>query len=186
MSRIKVAGIDFSMSSPAITTFEGNYPEDELSFDNCKSYYFTDKKKFDMSIDNINGTLAPKYTDPMERFDNLAKWTYDCVHDCDYIGLEGYAMGAKGKVFHIGENTGIMKHLLWQHGLSCEIIAPSVIKKFAFGKGNAKKEQMQESFISETGIDLKAKLQQTQKQWSPSGDIIDSYYIAQYMWNNIE
>ena len=39
---------------------------------------------------------------------------------------------------------------------------------------------MQESFIKDTGINLKQILGQTDKQWNPSSDMIDAYYIARY------
>ena len=37
-----IAGIDYSMSSPAICIHQG----DEWSFSNCSFYYLTNKKKF--------------------------------------------------------------------------------------------------------------------------------------------
>jgi Holliday junction resolvasome RuvABC endonuclease subunit len=55
---------------------------------------------------------------------------------------------------------------------------PTQIKKFATGKGNANKELMQDSFVKETGVDMKKLLTMTEKQWNPSSDIIDAYYIA--------
>jgi hypothetical protein len=39
---------------------------------------------------------------------------------------------------------------------------------------------MQEAYVAETGIDLRHYLGQTDKQWNPSSDIIDSYYLAEY------
>jgi hypothetical protein len=39
---------------------------------------------------------------------------------------------------------------------------------------------MQEAFIKETGWDIKAALQQTEKQWNPSSDIIDAYFLVEY------
>jgi len=59
-------------------------------------------------------------------------------------------------------------------------VPPTVLKKFATGKGNANKELMQEAFMLETGWDIKALLGQTEKQWNPSSDIIDAYYLVRY------
>ena len=39
---------------------------------------------------------------------------------------------------------------------------------------------MQEAFINETGINLKDKLSMTEKQWNPSSDIIDAYFVCKY------
>jgi hypothetical protein len=55
-----------------------------------------------------------------------------------------------------------------------------VIKKFATGKGNANKEALQEVFLKETGYNIKEKFNMTEKQWNPSSDIIDSYFICKY------
>jgi len=59
-------------------------------------------------------------------------------------------------------------------------VAPTAIKKFATGKGNANKEKMQDAFINETGVNLKEQLNMTEKQWNPSSDIIDAYYVCKY------
>lgn len=180
-----IAGIDYSMSCPAITVFNG---KNEFNYDNCDFYYRIDKKKFDLQIDNICGTLITKWDTPMQRFHDNAMWTMDVLKSTNSfcVGIEDYSMGSKGKVFHIAENLGILKYNLYTNkGYETRTIPPSVIKKFATGKGNANKEKMEESFIEETGINLKKLLGQTKKQWSPSGDIIDSYYIAKYMWSMV-
>ena len=39
---------------------------------------------------------------------------------------------------------------------------------------------MQQAFVEETGVNLKERLQLTDKQWNPSSDIIDSYYICKF------
>jgi hypothetical protein len=61
-----------------------------------------------------------------------------------------------------------------------DVHAPSAIKKFATGKGNAKKEDMYASFVEETGVDLSIILDQSvdPKVNSPISDIVDAYYIA--------
>ena len=89
-------------------------------------------------------------------------------------------MGSSGRVFNIAENTGILKYRFWNLGIKYAIVPPTVIKKFATGKGNANKERMQEVFESEHSIRLKEELKQTEKQWNPSSDIIDAYYICKY------
>ena len=58
------------------------------------------------------------------------------------VALEDYAFAAKGRVFHIAENTGILKYKLFQQGIPLETISPSAVKKNATGKGNADKEMM--------------------------------------------
>ncbi len=98
------------------------------------------------------------------------------------IGLEGYAMGAKGQVFNIGENTGILKHYIQViEGWELTTYAPSAVKKFATEKGNANKEKMYEHFIKETGLDLEKIFGfdiNPEKINGPISDVVDAYYIA--------
>src|SRR5438105_837781 len=53
-------------------------------------------------------------------------------------------------------------------------------KKFATGKGNAKKEQMYEAITQDQGLDLSKLMGQEGKLASPVTDVIDAYYIAKY------
>lgn len=61
--------------------------------------------------------------------------------------IEGYAMGGMGRVFDIGELGGVIKLGLLYKKLPVAIIPPSSLKKFATGKGNAKKDDMLEAAI---------------------------------------
>lgn len=89
-------------------------------------------------------------------------------------------MGSTGRVFNIAENAGLLKHYLWKRKYTYNIIPPTVIKKFATGKGNANKQLLQDTFELETGYFIKNKLSMTEKQNNPSSDIIDSYYICKF------
>jgi len=55
---------------------------------------------------------------------------------------EGYAMGAKGRVFNIGELGGVFLTLLYEHGVSVAILPPTCLKQLITGKGNADKAAM--------------------------------------------
>lgn len=59
------------------------------------------------------------------------------------IAVEGYSMGSKGRVFHIGELGGVIRVALMERG-NCAVLTvpPAVLKKFATGKGNADKARM--------------------------------------------
>jgi hypothetical protein len=86
------------------------------------------------------------------------------------------------KVFHIAENTAILKYNLWDAQIEFDIIPPTVIKKFATGKGNANKEKMYEAFVNENpGVDLRSWLTpRSSNVISPVSDIVDAYFIAKY------
>ncbi len=92
-----------------------------------------------------------------------------------YAHNENYAYAATGRVFNIGENTGILKYKLFQNHMMFDTVVPGTVKKFATGKGNAKKDQMRDAFVEDTGIEL-GKI----KQWS---DIADSYWIAKWFYS---
>lgn len=173
------AGIDLSLTSPAICI---NLNEENFSFDGCQFDYLTDTPKRLITTDNINGSLFPPYSSAYERYRNISKWIIDIL---EYYGvtkvfIEDYSYGSTGRVFHIAENTGILKYLLWNNNINFVTIPPTVIKKIATDKGNANKELMEQAFINETGVNLKSMLNLSLKQWNPSSDLIDSFYICKY------
>ena len=84
---------------------------------------------------------------------------------------------------------GILKHKMYKIEQSFTTVPPTVIKKFATGKGNANKELMYDAFVAEefTPINLKETLTpRAEKIKNPVSDIVDSYFIAKYgvsLWN---
>tara|TARA_B110000263_G_scaffold221736_1_gene210393 strand:- start:234 stop:794 length:561 start_codon:yes stop_codon:yes gene_type:complete len=180
-----IIGIDYSMTSPAVCV--GQIP---FSYDTCKFMFITKNKKLASNhSSNIVGLLLYEYNNNIERFTHLADQTVEWIlsqaptrHHGNNLAIEGYAFGAKGQVFNIGENTGILKYKLAKKVSNIiNVFPPSTIKKFATGKGNANKLLMYEAFVEETGDDL-AKLFEFDPYTgqSPVSDIVDSYYIAKY------
>ena len=90
--------------------------------------------------------------------------------------MEGYAYGAKGRVFNLAENMGLLKYKLYKHAIPVTIVEPSKVKKCATGKGNADKQVMYETFSKETNTDLKSVFGQKTLS-NPVTDVIDSYYV---------
>ena len=175
-----VAGIDYSLTSPAVCV--GKLVDGKVEFKNCK-FYFIKKNKSHESFGNFRAYDYPKYSDEIERYENLANWVIECIRWYDgrakHVYLEDYAFAATGRVFNIAENTGILKQKLKQNGFRFTTIPPTVIKKRATGKGNAKKELMYETFLEETNIDLQNRLSpKSIKITNPVSDIVDSYYIC--------
>ena len=110
-----IVGIDYSMTSPAICCCEGKF-----KYENCNFMFITNRKKSEGRWSpKIVGLPLYEYADNLERFTKLAKITVDFIREnviyngyTIHIGLEGYAFGAKGQVFNIGENTGIKDAML--------------------------------------------------------------------------
>jgi|TARA_B100000929_G_scaffold40859_1_gene29165 Holliday junction resolvasome RuvABC endonuclease subunit len=175
MTKTKIIGIDYSLSSPAICVFEG-LP----TFDNCKIYYLTNVKKYEGDFCNgkINGRPHLPYTSQTQRHDQISDWAISVVgNTVDTIFIEGYSFGSKGLVFNLAENMGALKHKLYKLNKSFEMIVPGQVKKNATGKGNADKLKMYEQFVQDTSIDLMKEFDQS-KLNNPVTDIVDSYYVA--------
>lgn len=170
------------MCSPAICIHSGV----EFNYSNCHFYFLTSVKKNACVFNsNIHGEFFPEYTHECERYDKISNWVLSKIHDVTSIAIEGYAYGASGRVFHISENTGLLKYKLWQQKYPLEIITPSHIKKLATGRGNADKNKMYESFVVETGIKLQDIISPNKKDiGNPVSDIIDSYYVCKSLWFN--
>ena len=178
-----VCGIDYSMTSPALCVY--NTDSGEFKFDNCTFYFLTQSKKYEIDTENIHGMLF-EYDDEMQRYDIISSYFLDRImeNEVDKVYMEDYSMGSKGRVFHIAENTGVLKYRMWSFGIPFQTIPPTVIKKFASGKGNANKERMQEVFEEQNEVKLKQLFNMTDKQWNPSSDLIDAYYICKYGLND--
>lgn len=175
-----VCGIDYSMSSPAICIHRSCWG-DPWAFENCKFHFITDKKKCLVRDNFFCGYSHEDYLTQEQRFDNLGAWGSFLIADDAFVYMEGYAFGAKGQIFNIGENGGVLKNKLWNKNPTrpINIISPPTVKKFATGKGNSDKVAMQEAFFKETGIKIDCHFGVTAGS-SPASDIVDAYYIAKY------
>lgn len=174
-----IAGIDYSLSSPCMCLLE------KPDFSNAKFYFLTDTKKYEGSFykGQITGTLHKEYYSEQERYDNIADYFVNKLptKPLPNIFIEDYSFGSTGKVFHIAENCGHLKYKLWEVGYKYSLVPPTVVKKFASGKGNSKKEDMYEAFVKATGEDIKKYISgEGYKLSSPITDIVDAYYIALY------
>ena len=131
--------------------------------------------------EDIIGYEHKEWTDPIERFKYISDFALDIISPLisPQIFIEGYSFGSKGQgLFQIAENCGLLKYKLHMSpSILYDTIVPSVVKKYASGKGNADKQLMYDSFKKDTGVDL-MKMFDMGKLNNPVTDIIDSYYIA--------
>jgi Holliday junction resolvasome RuvABC endonuclease subunit len=180
-----IAGIDYSLNGPAICLFSGN---NHFVFEKCSFYFLTNTKKYASTFfKNIYGSPFSDYDGECERYDTISDWVMKIVLGCDQIGLEDYAYNAQGRVFHIAENTGILKYKFYQASLPVEVFSPSHVKKLATGKGNADKNMMYEAFIKETGIPLQDIITPNKKDiGNPVSDIVDAFYICKSLFLDIK
>ena len=170
-----VIGIDYSLTSPAMCVMVGP------TYDKCMFYYLTSNKKMVGNFGNAIGYEHKEYFSEQERYDNIAEFFLNKIPlrpSIPQVFIEDYSFGSTGRVFHIAENCGLLKYKLWEIGLRFTTFAPSAIKKFATGKGNADKQKMYDTFSEETGQNLIQFYSKTGTLGSPVTDIVDSYYIA--------
>jgi len=179
---MKTAGVDYSMTSPGICTHWG----EKWSFENCRFYYLTKIKKLEGKFFGglVSGRLLKDFKSSMERYDFISDWALDKTSFYNHVMIEGYAYAATGRVFDIGENTGIYKHKLWLNNTPLSVVTPTQIKKFATGSGAATKEHMYESWMQETGMDLQREMTPKRSNiGNPTSDIVDAYYICKYLFH---
>jgi len=176
-----VVGIDYSLTSPCVCVSR------DKTFSNSFFYYLNDRKSVQGVCHNILGDNHEEYLTDQERYENIASWVLTILtgfrKEDVVILIEDYSFGSKGKVFNLAENCGILKYMLYKAGYRFFTVPPTVVKKYATGKGNATKDKMYDAFMSETGIDLHRIISPTTKLGSPTTDIVDAWYIARYMFD---
>lgn len=179
-----VAGIDYSMVSPAICIHAGEV----WSINNCKFYYMVQKDKHLVVTEQLHGTLYPTWETTEQRFHNLATWSLGVLseHRVSFVVIEGYSYGSSSsRLFQIAENGGTLKQAVWKSKIPFVVVPPTVIKKLGTGAGNANKEKMWDSFIEETSLNLFNILgQEEKKNWNPVSDMVDAYYLAKFCFLN--
>lgn len=179
MTKRIVAGIDYSMSSPAICVHTGN----SWSIENCTFYFLTAKRRSVVKTWPFFSDEHKDYFCQQERFDNISEWAVSCVPRGSEVYMEGYSYASTGVVFDIAENTGLLKHKFWEIAQPIIVFSPPSIKKFATGKGNANKELMFDAFIKETGKKFDVLLN-CKVGNSPLSDVVDAYYVAKFGFNS--
>lgn len=176
---VLVFGVDYSMTSPAVCSIvNGTYTVRFLT----STQRHAQTHEFDSLVGRIVviGDPYPEYHSQDERFDLIAQWALKGLGKGRII-IEDYSMGSKGRVFHIAENCGLLKHKIWSGGLSYETIPPTSLKKFATGKGNSDKTAMHAAFKQLTGIDLMAEMTPNAKECSsPVSDVVDAFFLARF------
>lgn len=180
---MNIAGIDYSLRSPAICCLHGS----KWEWKNLSFYFLTDQNsKAKIFLDNIHGERLCAWNHDAERYCSIADWAQEKVLGCQEVSLEGYSYGSSGKVFHIAENTGILKYKMYKGGIPVTVYSPSLIKKFATTKGNADKTQMYEAFVEETNKQIMYPIMpKAKKVGNPVSDVVDAYYICKKLFYEI-
>ena len=182
----KLAGIDYSLTSPAICVWEET-DDRHFNFDMCDVYYLETTqrlKRAEHEILNLHTEVYPEWETEEQRHDLLSDWAMSIISGCE-VFIEGYAFATSGKshVRSVAENSGLLKHKMYKIKQPFTSVPPSVIKKYATGKGNANKDLMYDAFSKESNTppDLQKILRpKSNKLTNPTTDIVDSYWICKY------
>lgn len=180
-----IIGIDFSISCPCLCFWDAGKSA-PFSWDGCSFSYLINKKKFERFCGKFRGHPHALYTTNEQRYENITAWAMTQVVPGNLVFLEGYSFGSRaGMLFNIAELTGLLKHKMFKARIDFELVPPTTVKKFATGKGNARKEVMYESFYKETGFDLLKELNIKVAGTNPESDIVDSYFLAKYGYQKV-
>jgi len=188
----RLAGIDYSLTSPAICVWKETNDNRQFNFDMCTIHYLETPQRLKRAahrILNLHAEAYPEWETEEQRHDLLSDWAMSIISGCQ-VFIEGYAFATSGKshVRSVAENSGLLKHKMYKLKQSFTSIPPSVIKKYATDKGNANKDLMYESFSKESHTPpnlhkiLKPK---SNKLTNPTTDIVDSYWICKYGWKEL-
>lgn len=74
----------------------------------------------------------------------------------ELVVLEGYSMGSPGRLslIRLGEIGGVIRCRLFELGIPYVEVSPSSLKRFATGKGNAKKPEMIARALELSGLEM--------------------------------
>ena len=177
------------MTSPAIVVYEA--PKDEpFSHKNCTAYYFDDRKNAPVKPVcemTLRPGMYPLWMVPEQRYQELASWAMSILlaRGVTEVYLEDYTYNMSkskpGLVFNMAENVGVLKNNMWFMDIKYIPVSPTELKLWVAHHGQAKKEDFENRFINETGIeDMRKILWLTEKASTPISDIIDAFYLAKW------
>lgn len=186
--KIKIAGIDYSITSPAIVVYDG--PEKPFNHRYCKAFYFDNRKNAPIrpvcELD-LKPNYYPLWNTPEQRYQELASWACSILlaEGIEEVYLEDYIFNMSksnpGLIFNMAENTGVLKNNLWFMGIKHMPVSPTELKLWVANHGQAKKDELEKRFINETGLeDFRKILWLTEKASAPISDIIDAYYLCKW------
>jgi len=202
---MKIFGLDISLDHGAVVTLN----EDGLILDYI---YLTSTKKF-FDVDPSHSVLLSKRgkdeskdTFRLRRIDEVINAPIFLAVQGDasssYFSIEGYSYASQStSICQIAELTGYLKLLLFRGGGKIRIHAPTTVKQFATGKGNASKKDVAvsalsnfdipEGLIQRKTIKKKGKTKLPPESWwedydGPVTDIADAYFLARMLYTELK
>jgi Holliday junction resolvasome RuvABC endonuclease subunit len=171
---LKIAGIDNSMSSPAITIFDLDDKTLEI-----KNYDYISLYKVKKQLVQDHIFTIPEYDNECQRIVEKNNFLVDILvkREVEYAAIEDYAFSSTGMSYSIGENTGYLKCELFKNKIKLRKYEPTSVKMFFTSLGNADKDLMMKTYIHDYSncLNLPDKIINEKK---PLEDIADSFAIC--------
>jgi crossover junction endodeoxyribonuclease RuvC len=100
--------------------------------------------------------IKPATKSGPERLIEIRDRVASFIQEADIVVIEGYSFGSKGAgVFQTAELGGVLRVMIREQGKWMVEVAPTQLKKFATGKGNAKKEEVKLGAYKRWGVEFK-------------------------------
>jgi len=116
----------------------------------------------------VQTEIKTKHKVDPQRFMDIAGQVISYLQPSDVICIEGFSYGSKGSAVSTQYGVGwLIRSVLVNKRFPYQEVTPSMLKKFATGKGNTKKEDMVLPIF---------------KRWDfehPSDNVRDAYVLAQ-------
>lgn len=127
-NNLKIVGVDASLTSTGVVALEKD-----------KVYPYTIQRK----------------STGVERLIEIREIVRAEIVSADIVVIEGYAFARANQAHQIGELGGVLRVMFHEEKIKYIEAAPSAVKKFATGKGNAKKEDVVLSVYKRWGKEFK-------------------------------
>lgn len=181
------AGIDYSMTSPAICLKDDSDGIIKLFSLNSGAKKFNGTHKFGDIVIQID-QMESDWQSPMDRYNRISDWAINILktHNVEEVSIEGYSMGSSsGMVFNIAENAGLLKYKMFINSIPFNAPSPTQVKKAFTGMGNAKKNLMCDKFFEINGFRPSA-IYGGKQYGSPENDLVDAFAIMQFAGEKLD
>lgn len=176
---MRILGLDLSITSPGFCIMD---VDENYEIVNIVLHGFTKTDKWVYEGEKMTIHKIPKEYDshpPHYRPFIIYDMVKPFLSDIDYVAVEDYAFGAKGKVFDIAECSGALKNIFYNMKIPMKKFPPMTVKQCATGNGGADKVMMGLAF-SASGLKnmVDHYIFKLPEYNNPQEDLIDACYMA--------
>lgn len=186
---MKIAGLDVSPTSTGCVKFE---LDDQFNIVKIEKMGFKEVSKTSKeSYTDVHIYREHQFLTFYHRLSFMLPKIEAFLIDVDYVSLEEYAFAATGKITMLAELCGNIKYRLFETGKKIRFYDPQTVKIFATGKGNAKKPDMYDGYLTVPYKEDLSYLPQIKVHTrgknaglrnkdgiSPLSDIVDAFFIC--------